>query len=81
MTENLPSKKEILSGEIVEPQKKSMSLVCDNSTLKDHISQQNAGVIYLQQFGSENSVRTVRSNLNQVAKFFGYTDYAHCDWG
>ncbi len=46
----------------------------------DHHSAQNAAEIYLQQFGSLNSVRTARSHLNQVAKWFGYDDYKTCDW-
>lgn len=46
----------------------------------DYVSPVNAGEMYLATLGSPASVRTVKSKLNCFARFFGYQDYAHCDW-
>lgn len=46
----------------------------------DYISPENAADQYLATLGSQASICTVRSKLNQVAKWFKYPDYQHCDW-
>lgn len=46
----------------------------------DYVSLENAAEIYLTTLGSKVSVATVRSKLNQFARFFGYADYKVCDW-
>lgn len=46
----------------------------------DYVSPENAADQYLATLGSQASICTVRSKLNQVAKWFKYPDYQHCDW-
>lgn len=46
----------------------------------DYISPENAAALYLDTLGSDASICTVRSKLNQVARWFNYADYQHCDW-
>ncbi len=45
-----------------------------------YVSTENAADKYLATLGSANSVITVRSKLNQFARFFNYPNYIDCDW-
>ena len=46
----------------------------------EYVSRENAATQYLATLGSQTSVRTVQSKLNQVARWFQYPDCYHCDW-
>lgn len=46
----------------------------------EYVSTENAAEQYLATLGSKASVTTVRSKLNQFARYFNYPDYLHCDW-
>lgn len=46
----------------------------------EHVSLENAADQYLATLGSQTSVKTVRSKLNQIARWFNYPDCYHCDW-
>lgn len=45
-----------------------------------YVSTENAADKYLATLGSANSVITVRSKLNQFARYFNYPNYIDCDW-
>lgn len=49
-------------------------------TSEEYVSPENAAEKYLETLGSKTSVVTVRSKLNQFARFFHYADYKQCDW-
>ncbi|WP_443743348.1 tyrosine-type recombinase/integrase [Sutterella sp.] len=46
----------------------------------EYVSTENAAALYLNTLGSKTSVSTVRSKLNQFARFFNYPGYDDCDW-
>lgn len=49
-------------------------------TSEEYVSPENAAEKYLETLGSKTSVVTVRSKLNQFARFFHYAYYKQCDW-
>lgn len=68
-----------MANDIVDQNPKAHVLAGFSRLSDDTPSPLNAAEQYLSCL-AESSVVSVRPKLNRIAQFFGYKDYAHCDW-